>query len=126
MKILDRNIGPAFKPLIIAEIGINHNGDIHLAKAMVKAAHESGCECVKHQTHFLEDEMTDEAKTIVPPNDNRSIWEIMESCCLSRDEEIELKNYTESLQNFLKLKNRNNFDKHRIFDYRINNQLILK
>ena len=36
------------------------------------------------------------------------------------------KNYTESLQNFLKLKNRNNFDKHRIFDYRINNQLILK
>ena len=36
------------------------------------------------------------------------------------------KNYTKSLQNFLKLKNRNNFDKHRIFDYRINNQLILK
>lgn len=97
MQILDRIIGPAVKPLIIAEIGINHNGDIHLAKAMVKAAHESGCECVKHQTHFLEDEMTDEAKTIVPPNDNRSIWEIMESCCLSRDEEIELKNYTEKL-----------------------------
>ena len=36
------------------------------------------------------------------------------------------KNYTKSLQNFLKLKSRNNFDKHRIFDYRINNQLILK
>ena len=97
MKILDRDIGPAFNPLIIAEIGINHNGDIGIAKAMVKAAYQSGCECVKHQTHFLEDEMTDEAKSIVPPNDHRSIWEIMESCCLSRDEEIQLKKYTEEL-----------------------------
>ena len=97
MKILNREIGPKIKPLVVAEIGINHNGDINLAKEMVKAAHESGCECVKHQTHFLEDEMTDEAKSIIPPNDHRSIWEIMESCCLSRDEEIQLKNYTEEL-----------------------------
>ena len=40
--------------------------------------------------------MTDEAKSIIPPNDHRSIWEIMESCCLSKDERS-LKKYTEEL-----------------------------
>lgn len=97
MKILHRLIGPFEKPLVIAEIGINHDGDINVAKSMVKAARDSGCECVKHQTHFLEDEMTSEAKNIFPPNDHRSIWEIMERCSLSKDEEIQLKKYTEEL-----------------------------
>ena len=41
--------------------------------------------------------MTDEAKEIFPPNDVRSIWEIMESCALSKEEEIELKKFTEAL-----------------------------
>lgn len=36
------------------------------------------------------------------------------------------KNYIKSLENFLNLKKTNNFDKYKIFDYRINNQLILK
>ena len=54
-------------------------------------------ECIKHQTHIVEDEMTDEAKEIFPPNDVRSIWEIMESCALSKEEEIELKKFTEAL-----------------------------
>ena len=97
MIIKNREIGATTKPLIIAEIGINHRGDLDIAKAMVKAAKDSGCECIKHQTHFLADEMTDEAKNIIPPNDHRSIWEIMEECCLTKDEEISLKNYTEEL-----------------------------
>ena len=36
------------------------------------------------------------------------------------------KNYIKSLKNFMKLRNENNFDKYKVFDYRINNQLILK
>ena len=36
------------------------------------------------------------------------------------------KNYTESLINFMKLKENTNFEKYKIFDYRLNNQLILK
>ena len=36
------------------------------------------------------------------------------------------KDYTKSLENYLTLKNKNNFKKYRLFDYRINNQLILK
>ena len=92
-----RRVGPHYAPLVVAEIGINHGGDLSIAKEMVKAAALSGCECVKHQTHFVEDEMTIDAKSIVPPNSDISIWEIMENCSLSKNEELELKNYTENL-----------------------------
>ena len=36
------------------------------------------------------------------------------------------KNYLKSLKNYLELSNKNNFQKYKIFDYRIDNQLILK
>ncbi|MFD2174550.1 N-acetylneuraminate synthase family protein [Rhodobacter lacus] len=97
MKLGSRSIGPDHPPLVIAEIGINHGGSLDVAKEMVRLAAASGCECVKHQTHILEDEMTDEAKQIFPPNADVSIWEVMARCALSQDDEVELKRYTESL-----------------------------
>lgn len=97
MKIAHREIGPQQAPLVIAEIGINHGGSLDVAKAMVSAAHKAGCEMVKHQTHFVEDEMTDEAKAIFPPNADVSIWEVMQRCALSKDDEIALKKHAESL-----------------------------
>jgi sialic acid synthase SpsE len=97
MKISHRDISAAHPPLVIAEIGINHGGSLEVAKSMVLAASKAGCEMVKHQTHFVEDEMTDEAKAIFPPNADVSIWEVMQRCALSREDEIALKNYTESL-----------------------------
>ena len=97
MQIAGRQIGPEHPPLVIAEIGINHGGDLAVAKQMVRLAALSGCEMVKHQTHIIADEMTEEAKQIFPPNADVSIWEVMESCALSLDEEAELKRYTESL-----------------------------
>lgn len=39
---------------------------------------------------------------------------------------LPIKNYDLSLKNFIKLKNQKNFRKYKTFDYRINNQLILK
>ncbi len=97
MKIAHREISLSSPPLVIAEIGINHGGSLDVAKGMVLAAHRAGCEMVKHQTHFVEDEMTDEAKQIFPPNADVSIWEVMARCALSKDDEIALKNYAESL-----------------------------
>ncbi len=97
MKIGTRQIGDAFQPLVIAEIGINHGGDLEVAKRMVSLAASSGAECVKHQTHFIEDEMTDEAKEIFPPNADISIWEVIKQCALSAEEEVELKNHAEDL-----------------------------
>lgn len=93
----NRKIGPQYKPLLIVEIGINHGGSIEVAKKMVYQAFLSGAECIKHQTHFVDDEMTEEAQSIIPPNANKSIWDIMLECALSKDEEIELKKYTETL-----------------------------
>ena len=97
MKIKNRLISYKEPPLIIAEIGINHGGELDVAKKMVDLAFESGCEIIKHQTHFIEDEMTEEAKEIFPPNADISIWDIMDKCALSKTEEISLKNYTEEL-----------------------------
>lgn len=97
MKIAHREIGPQHPPLVIAEIGINHGGSLEVAKAMVTAARLAGCEMVKHQTHFVDDEMTNEAKHIFPPNADKSIWDVMQECALSKDDEIALKKHAEDL-----------------------------
>jgi len=96
IEIMDRKIGYDYDPLVIAEIGINHNGSLITALEMVDAAYRSGCEIVKHQTHIVEDEMTSLAKKIIPQNANVSIYEIMKQCSLDEEEEIELKNYVEA------------------------------
>ena len=97
MNISGREVGFDQPPLIISEIGINHAGCLETAKNMVLQVARAGGTIVKHQTHFVEDEMTDEAKSVIPPNDERSIWQIMKDCALSPDEEKALKEYTESL-----------------------------
>jgi len=38
------------KTYIIAEVGVNHNGDVSIAKDLIKKAKESGADCVKFQT----------------------------------------------------------------------------
>jgi N-acetylneuraminate synthase len=97
IEIAGRKIGQDFPPLVIAEIGINHEGSLEVAKQMVDAAHRAGVEVVKHQTHIVADEMNKEAKKVIPGNANVSIYEIMERCSLNEDDEFELKNYVESL-----------------------------
>ena len=93
MKILNRKIGPHYDPLIIAEIGINHNGDINIAKQMVDSAKRAGVEIIKHQTHIVDDEMSPMAKGVIPGNSDKSIYDIMNSCSLTYEEEIELQTY---------------------------------
>ena len=96
IEIAGRKIGPDYPPLVIAEIGINHEGSLAVAKEMVDAAHRAGVEVVKHQTHIVSDEMSGAAKKVIPGNATISIYEIMERCALSEEEEFELKNYVES------------------------------
>jgi sialic acid synthase SpsE len=94
--IQGRKIGFEFEPLVIAEIGINHEGSLKTAFEMVDAAWKAGAEVIKHQTHIVEDEMSKEAKKVIPGNATVSIYEIMERCSLNEKDEIELKNYVES------------------------------
>jgi len=96
-RIGDRLIGPDHAPLIIAEIGINHGGDLQVAKTMAKAAVDAGAEIIKHQTHVLDDEMSPHAKNVIPGNTNESIWDVMEKNSLNLEEEKEFKAYVEQL-----------------------------
>lgn len=96
IEIAGRKIGPDFPPLVIAEIGINHEGSLVVAKEMVDAAYRAGVEVIKHQTHIVEDEMSGAAKKVIPGNADVSIYEIMERCSLNEADELELKNYVES------------------------------
>ena len=93
----DIGVGEGYDPLVIPEIGINHNGDLSVAKKMVYSAYKAGAKLIKHQTHVVEDEMCHVAKNIIPGNADISIYEIMEKAALSEQDEYELMKYTESL-----------------------------
>jgi N-acetylneuraminate synthase len=95
-KIANRIIGDNHPPLVIAEIGINHEGSIDTAIAMADAAINSGAEVIKHQTHIVDDEMSIEAKQVIPGNANVSIYEIIKRCALSEAHELKLMKYIQS------------------------------
>jgi len=95
IKINSRKIGDKHPVFVIAEVGINHEGNYKKAKKMIKDAHDSGAECVKFQCHIIEDEMI--PNEVIPANAKESIWDIMKRCSLSQKEEEKLKKYTEEL-----------------------------
>jgi N-acetylneuraminate synthase len=95
-EINGRKVGEDYAPLVIAEIGINHEGSLEVAKQMVDSAKRAGVEVIKHQTHIISDEMSHHAKKVVPGNAKVSIYEIMERCALNEEEERELQRYVES------------------------------
>lgn len=96
MQIENRKIGLEYPPLVIAEIGINHEGSLQTAFEMVDAAARAGAEVIKHQTHVVEDEMSPAAKNVIPGNADVSIYDIMERCALNEEDERQLKEYVES------------------------------
>lgn len=89
-------IGEGQRPLVIPEIGINHNGSLAVAKEMVDAAARAGARLIKHQTHVVDDEMAPCARQVKPGNADVSIYEVMSRAALNADEEKELKEYVES------------------------------
>lgn len=95
IQIGKRKIGPNFKPFVIFELGINHNGNLNFAKKIVDEAVKCGAEVIKHQTHIPEDEMSEEAKKIIPVHTKKNIFDIIKKCSLNEKEELELKKYIE-------------------------------
>jgi sialic acid synthase SpsE len=96
IEIAGRKIGANYPPLVIAELGINHEGNLKTAFEMVDAAARAGVEILKHQTHIVEDEMSGAAKKVIPGNADVSIYEIMRRCSLNEEEEFQLMNYVHS------------------------------
>ena len=89
-------VGEGHRPLVIPEMGINHEGSLKAAKEIVDAAARAGARLIKHQTHVVEDEMSAAAKKVIPGNADVSIYEIMSRCALSEEEEYELMQYVQS------------------------------
>jgi len=54
MMIGDRAVGHGHPCFIVAEIGINHNGDLELARRLIDAAADAGCDAVKFQKRTVE------------------------------------------------------------------------
>ena len=61
--IADRRIGAGHPCFIIAEIGVNHNGDVDTALAMIDAIAAAGADCVKFQTFNTEEFCKDATET---------------------------------------------------------------
>jgi N,N'-diacetyllegionaminate synthase len=77
MKIGTRLIGTGEPVYIIAEIGINHNGDLQLAKRMIDAAQECGVNAVKFQIFKAEEFVSDPTITYTYSSQGREITESM-------------------------------------------------
>lgn len=85
------------KVFIIAEAGVNHNGDLNLAKRLIDAAAESGADAVKFQTWKTELLVTREAKQADYQSINTGVvesqYEMLKKLELSYDNFRELKGY---------------------------------
>ena len=84
--IAGRRVGSDHPPLVIAEVGINHEGDVNKAIQLVDAAADAGAELVKFQCHITEKEMV---PTDMTPGEisKEKLWDIIKRCELSEDEE---------------------------------------
>lgn len=82
---------------IIAEIGVNHNGDIELAKRMALKAKECGADIVKFQTAKMEELLTEYAEKASYQSKNtgndESQMEMLKKILLSYEEFKELENF---------------------------------
>ena len=95
MRIGQRDIGAGHLPLVIAEAGINHEGDVEKAIQLIDAAAAAGAECIKFQCHITEAEMVPTDMTPGRISDER-LWDIIKRCELTEAEERRLKAYSES------------------------------
>lgn len=82
------------KPVLIAEIGINHNGNLNLAKRMIKSAKKNGADIVKFQTHIVDKEMLPDRKTSSKASHVKgSLYKILSDCSFSFKQQMGLKNF---------------------------------
>jgi N-acetylneuraminate synthase len=88
----NRAVGLEHPPLVIAEVGINHEGDVNKALQLVDAAVAFGAEVVKFQCHITEKEMIPTGMT--PGNISKErLWDIIKRCELSEAEEHRVQAY---------------------------------
>lgn len=86
---------------IIAEIGINHNGDINLAKKMILEAKDFGANAVKFQSYNTERLVSQGTPKVEYQKNNtkknESHFEMLKKCELSDEDHLQLYNYANTL-----------------------------
>jgi N-acetylneuraminate synthase len=84
--IAGRKVGPDHPPLVMAEVGINHEGEVGKALQLVDAAAAAGAELVKFQCHITDKEMV---PTDMTPGEisKEKLWDIIKRCELTEAEE---------------------------------------
>ena len=87
IKFGDQHIGEGNPVFLIAEIGINHDGDLNKAIDLIKAAKESGADTAKLQTYVTEKRVT---------KDN-PVYDILKKCELSFKDHKELFDFAKSI-----------------------------
>jgi len=96
IKIKDRTIGGKNPCFIIAEAGVNHNGDVDTAKKMIDAANEAGADAVKFQTFIAEKLATKKvgkADYQKKDNDAGTQFDMLKKLELGREHHAVLQNY---------------------------------
>ena len=98
VKIGDKLIDEGEPCFIIAEAGVNHNGDVELAKKLIDAAKDAGADAVKFQTFHAEEIVTLRTKKAIYQNraKERTQYEMLKNLELRFDEFRELKKYCDN------------------------------
>jgi len=95
----ERRIGSGNPCFVVAEIGINHNGDMELARKEIDAAAEAGANSVKFQNYKTEDFILDRKLTYSYLSQGREVtesqYELFKRCELNVSDLFELKKYCE-------------------------------
>lgn len=88
----NRKIGEFYAPLVIPEVGINHEGSIEKAFKLIDSAKLAGAEIIKFQCHITDKEMI---KTDDKPGkiSKETLWNIIKKCEFTEEEEFKIKNY---------------------------------
>jgi N-acetylneuraminate synthase/N,N'-diacetyllegionaminate synthase len=85
---------------IVAEIGINHNGDLSLAKEEILAAAEAGADSVKFQNYHTNDFLSDRSLSLTYKSQGRCTtepqYDLFQRCELSLDDLIEIKEFCDT------------------------------
>lgn len=101
MQIANRTVSERHPVFIAAEIGLNHNGDMELARKTIKAAAAAGACGVKFQNYKTEDFLTDDKLTWEYENNGKTVKEsqrdMFKRCELSDNQVKELKEYCDEL-----------------------------
>lgn len=100
-QIAGRSVSANDPPYCIAEVGINHNGDLAIAKRMIEAAKAAGADAVKFQTFKAEEFCGDPSQTFTYQSQGKIITEPMlamfQRCELPRGSWREIKAHCEAV-----------------------------